>query len=248
MGRAFYYTVFMLLVLVSLMVPKQLQSQSIKSNGITYQVWEGYNARFFMPKYRMWWRNDIGLRQAFNYEPFNRVYVRSRLIINIGSYFDFQPGIDFHYTNFQESPNRSEIRTFQGLGISWPNFGRVTFEHLYRFEQRFYNLGPLEDEEFSLRSRYRLKMRIPLNNTTVTEKTFFITLRGEAYLPHTNNIQEVYANRLRGGIEFGYNMNANWRYYLTFFVDRGKNEFDQNRTIDSYICSVTARHVINRKQ
>lgn len=207
------------------------------------QTWECYNHRIFIPKLRIWVRNDFQLRQSLRIHPTHIAMVRTRAIINLGSYINFQPGIDFHYTWYKEFINTSELRFFQGVGVNWPNIGRFKVDQFLRFEQRIFNIR--STTELGLRTRYQVKVNVPLNNNSITNKTFFMSPRCEVFYPHDKQIKEVFANTIRYGTDLGYNGSSNWRYFITLLIDHSKSEYLQDRTREKVIFSLTIRHVIN---
>ena len=163
------------------------------------------------------------------------------MIINLGNYLEFQPAVDFRYTHFHESDNIFELRTWQGLVFHWPQIKRVLFDHFYRFEQRFYWNQGVKQDGVGLRSRYRLNARIPLNNRAIFDKTFYFDLRGEAFLPHDDSVEEIFASTIRFGANVGYNHNPKWRYYATVYMDAGRDQQGESRTVSRYILSLNVR-------
>ncbi len=207
------------------------------------QLWEKYSMRFFVSKYRIWIRNDIDFRQALLVNPSQTYALRPRLIINIGNLLDFQPGIDLWYVNSNDMANTTELRTWQGVRLHWPDIGRVMFEHFYRFEQRFVYTSDDSGKEMGLRSRYRLQVRTSINNSSLTDKTFYCDLRTEFYFPHDHEVAETFASTVRAGVNIGYNKNYKWRYFASFLVDRVKNTAEQDRLANNYIISLTLRNM-----
>ena len=115
------------------------------------------------------------------------------------------------------------------------------FDHFYRFEQRFFWIEGIPQEDFSLRSRFRLNTRLPINNYAITDNTFFVDFRGEIFLAHDNGVKEKFASTVRLGINLGFRQNAKWRYQLTGYIDGGKNAQSDNRTATRYIMEASVR-------
>lgn len=203
------------------------------------ELWGTYTTKKYLNNKRYWVRNDIGVREAFTSEPITTLLIRPRLVINAGDVLELIPAVDFRYSFIPETPNAFEIRTWQGAQLHWPQIKRVMFDHLYRFEQRFHFIEGSANDEIGLRSRYRFRARIPINKPAITNNTLFTDLRCEAYIPHDNNIHDYFANTIRWGLTLGYNHSSNWRYYLIFFVDRGKI------TEPSYAQVLTDRKIIS---
>lgn len=200
-----------------------------------------YTLQHYITKYRFWFRNDIGIRRSFDHDPFAMFLLRPRAIIELGSIVDLHPGIDFRYSNYLNSVNTFEIRTWEGVSIHWPDVGRIMFEHFYRFEQRFHWTDGENEEETGLRSRYRLNMRIPLNNRSLIDKTWFLDLQGEIFIPHDEEIQEFYTSRMRFGTIVGYRRSLKWRFQLAGYFESGWNTVTDERTVNHYIIEARVR-------
>jgi len=206
------------------------------------ELWGTYSIRKYIPERQFRIRNDIGARRAFTTSPNTTFLYRPRAIFSIGNYLELTAAADFRYTNYQDTSNVFEIRTWEGAQLHWPQIGRVMFDHVYKFEQRFYLIHGYNKDNISLRSRYRFRMRIPINKRAITERTYYTDLQFEGFFSHDNNVDELFANTVRLGIVAGYNHSVKWRYALQFYVDRGRNEVDNNITNDRAIVSLLVRN------
>ena len=202
-----------------------------------------YTHQHFISKYRFWIRNDIGFRQFFEEDPYTMMSLRPRVILELTGILDLHPGIDFRFSHYPSLPNTLEIRTWQGLSLHWPDVGRIYFTHFYRFEQRFYWTEGSKEEDLGLRSRYRLQMRVPLNNRILSDKTFYTDIRGEIFIPHDDEIQEIFASQLRVGLNLGYQQNRKWRYQITGYIDAGRNTLEENIRATNYIIELSVRNM-----
>lgn len=206
-----------------------------------FELWNSFESRNFVSKYRFWYLNDVSIRLSFDENPSTLYLLRPRMIVNLGNYLGFQPAIDFRYTHFYDTDNTFELRTWQGLVFHWPQIKRVLFDHYYRFEQRFQWTHGERQEGVGLRSRYRMNARIPLNNRAIFDKTIYLDLRAEAFLPHDDGVEEIFASTIRFGANMGYHYNSKWRYYATVYVDAGRAQRGEDRTASRYILSLNVR-------
>ncbi len=71
--------------------------------------------------------------------------------------------------------------------------------------------------------------------------TFFIDMRGEAFIPHDSEIEESYASTIRLGLNLGYRQNIKWRYQLTGYIDGGKNTLGEDRSANRFILEAGVR-------
>jgi len=200
-----------------------------------------YTIQNYITRFRFWIRNDIGIRQSFDNDPFTMFLYRPRAIIELGNIVDIIPAVDFRYSYYSGLGNTFEIRTWEGISVHWPDVGRIMFVHLYRFEQRFHWTEGEREEETGFRSRYRLNMRIPLNNPTLADQTWFLDMRGEIFLPHDEGIQELYSSRMRFGTLIGYRHNIKWRFQLAGYFESGWNTYTDERTVNHYIIEARVR-------
>lgn len=207
----------------------------------SFELRTAYTYQQYISKYRFWVRNDVGYRHYFEEEAYNMVLLRPRAIIELASIVDFHPAVDVRFSFDPSLPATLEIRTWQGVSLDWPDVGRVAFNHFYRFEQRFYWTEGNKEEDIGLRSRYRLRMRIPFNNRIVSDNTLFMDLQGEIFLPHDDEIEELFAPLIRAGLNLAYQQNSKWRYQLTGYFDGGRNTLEDERTVTRYIMELSIR-------
>jgi hypothetical protein len=87
----------------------------------------------------------------------------------------------------------NEHRLYQQY-INRQTFGRVSLQHRYRFEQRFF------EDDFRLRFRYFLSANVALNNQQMTDKTLYLSAYNEIFM----NTEQTFfdRNRLYGGIGY----------------------------------------------
>lgn len=147
----------------------------------------------------------------------------------------------------EENPDKlvvNEHRIYQQF-ITKHKAGIVSFQHRYRFEQRFV------EDDFRLRFRYFLSLNLPLNNKEVTDKTFYLSAYNEIFLNMENTVFD--RNRLYGGLgyklsklakfELGY-MNQffslggrdqiNLITFLSFLIERCSNELTQSKLVTNF--------------
>lgn len=94
-----------------------------------------------------------------------------------------------------------EHRIYQQF-ITKQQFGRVGLQHRYRFEQRW-----IEDN-FRLRIRYFISTNIALNNSKMTDGTFYLSAYNEVFL----NTRATVFDRNRFYIGLGYRLNKMVRF------------------------------------
>ncbi len=108
-------------------------------------------------------------------------------------------------TNEKISVN--EHRIYQQF-ITNQHFGRTSLQHRYRFEQRFV------EEDFKMRFRYFLLLKIALSKPSLQSKTFYASAYNEIFLNTASNVFD--RNRVYGGL--GYKFNHLARAELGYLV------------------------------
>ena len=142
-------------------------------------------------------------------------------------------GLDYHFqTNAFLSAGYGNIITFQygKLPVNhsfnehrlWEQFtqtstiGRVSLQHRYRLEQRFLENYVKSGSDyirsgtlFRNRIRYRALTYIPLNNSSMTDKTLFININDEVFLGFGQGIGTNILDQNRLQIALGWKFNTN---------------------------------------
>lgn len=92
----------------------------------------------------------------------------------------------------------NEHRIFEQF-ITKQQFGRVSIQHRYRFEQRFI------EEDFKMRLRYFLSLNVPINKKTMDKNTIYASAYNEIFI----NTEASYFDRDRiyGGLGYCFNKN-----------------------------------------
>lgn len=113
------------------------------------------------------------------------------------------------YRDLSEGPLNAEKRLWEQVTFTHYN-ARLKVEHRYRVEQRWFTfrdgIVPANSSRYRNRIRYRLNAFIPLNNSTVTNKTAFLSLYDEVFFNPKGPFLE--RNRVYGGA--GYQFDSHW--------------------------------------
>lgn len=122
-----------------------------------------------------------------------------------------------NYISEDEKVDVEEHRIYQQF-ITKQSFGRFSFAHRYRFEERFI------EGDFKFRFRYFLTFKTALNNKTLTDKTLYLSTYNEIFLGGTSPIFD--RNRLYGGLGFKLNKSLSFElgYMNQFFETSGRDQ------------------------
>ena len=105
----------------------------------------------------------------------------------------------YDYADLGSGPNTNEFRLWEQMTVNQFLY-RLKFEHRYRIEQRWVNGG------YRNRFRYRLNMFIPLNNTKIVAKTWFLSVFDEVFF--NNKAPNFERNRISAAL--GYQFDKKW--------------------------------------
>jgi len=105
------------------------------------------------------------------------------------------------YRALEDGPLNVEKRLWLQLVLS-QYLDRLKIEHRYRIEQRWFSYRG-DSSGTRQRIRYRLNAFLPLNNKTITDKTFFLSVYDEIFLNPKGPVFE--RNRVYAGA--GYQLN-----------------------------------------
>lgn len=105
----------------------------------------------------------------------------------------------YDYTDVNAGPVTNEFRLWEQMTVNQFLY-RLKFEHRYRVEQRWVN------GDYRNRFRYRLNMFIPLNNTKIVAKTWFLSLFDEVFF--NNKAPNFERNRVSAAL--GYQFDKKW--------------------------------------
>ncbi|MDN3579421.1 DUF2490 domain-containing protein [Mucilaginibacter flavus] len=105
----------------------------------------------------------------------------------------------YDFADLSAGPLTNEFRVWEQMTVNQFLY-RLKFEHRYRVEQRWVN------GDYRNRFRYRLNMFIPLNNTKIVAKTWFLSLFDEVFF--NNKAPNFERNRVSAAL--GYQFDKKW--------------------------------------
>ncbi|QJX46595.1 DUF2490 domain-containing protein [Hymenobacter taeanensis] len=113
------------------------------------------------------------------------------------------------YRDLDDGPLNRENRLWEQLTLT-QNLARLKLEHRYRVEQRWFSfrddIKPAGSFTYRNRIRYRFNAFLPLNQTTITDKTVFLSVYDEVFLNPRGPAFE--RNRVYAGV--GYQFDSHW--------------------------------------
>lgn len=149
--------------------------------------------------------NRLNWHHEVQYRNFNFIGDTEQLLLRTGIGYNLTEnnnnihlGYGFIYSEpyvngTDNKTNFNEHRIYQQF-ITRQSFGRVSLQHRYRFEQRFF------EDDFRLRLRYFLSTNIALNHIQMQDKTVYLSIYNEIFV---NTEQTIFdRNRFYGGVGY----------------------------------------------
>jgi hypothetical protein len=145
------------------------------------------------------WHNEVQYRNYNFIGDLEQLLIRTGLGYNLSennnnvllgyAYIHSEPYVQ----GTDDKLKTDEHRIFEQF-ITKQKFGRVNFQHRYRFEQRF-----IEDD-FKMRLRYFLSLNVPLNKKVVEKNAVYASAYNEIFI----NTEGIYFDRDRiyGGVGY----------------------------------------------
>jgi hypothetical protein len=135
-----------------------------------------------------------------------------------------------------------EQRTWQQFSIR-TDLGRSRIQHRYRLEQRFLRSRLLDEfgdpylgnTTIRHRVRYRFQIQIPLNNSVLRSRTWFVNVSDELFLGFGKNVEKniLDQNRLYAGLGFRFNEQLNMQlgYQYQYVVKKDGLQIERNHAL-----------------
>jgi len=174
--------------------------------------------------------HKINFHHEIQYRNYNAVGDLEQLLIRAGIGYNLTEknnniliGYGFiRSENYQDTGQDkiviNEHRLFQQF-ITRQSIGRLNVQHRYRFEQRW-----VEELDMKLRFRYLTGLKLPINNKTLIDNTFYLSSYGEVFLNTKQTIFDRY--RLYGGL--GYQLSSNLKFELAY-MNQFLNDFNRDQ-------------------
>lgn len=170
------------------------------------------------------WHNEVQYRNYNFIGDLEQLLIRTGLGYNLSennnnvllgyAYIHSEPYVQ----GTDDKLKTDEHRIFEQF-ITKQKFGRVNFQHRYRFEQRF-----IEDD-FKMRLRYFLSLNVPLNKKVVEKNAVYASAYNEIFINTEGNYFD--RDRIYGGV--GYCLSENFKVeagvMAQILPDRSRTQF-----------------------
>lgn len=249
MNAAHYLLLAVGLAAWVLVTPLPAVAQEIEESDT--QVWFQYQQQYkIREKLRGSW--DFGYRELVSTEDalgeWSRLHLRGDLLWVHSKRVSFEGGIGSYYTFSDKVTDLFELRSYQGAIVFWPMTmlaGReLDLRHRFRLEQRWINQRNTGETDFGWRFRYRLATFIPLNSSTIGDKSWYLPLMGEAFSDLGGDTPEFFAARLRLTAGLGYVISGNWTLELRYTAQKSRDTVLDRFTTTDHIFDLRIRTAV----
>lgn len=206
------------------------------------QFWIDYDPHWYIkPNWEFY--ADAGLR-FLDTGDWKQIYARPSMRYYSPGKWEGHFGIGGFFTYEDNFENLFELRPWQGFKIRWPRFERFSISHYFRAEERFLFETDNWTSEATLRLRYQIGTRVPLNRKSGKED-WFIPLSVE-FFANAENLNERFANRMRLGMGLGHIFGREWVGEMHLIVQSSNTGNFEFKTTD-YIFRVQIKRLLTTR-
>ncbi len=205
-------------------------SKHAQDNNI--QTWVDYTTNNWINKDWLYY-GDYGIRGALSVDEWTQYVVNPAFLLRRDDKLTYHGGMNLFFTTNKSVSNTFEARPWQGVRYIWPRLDKLYFDHYFRLEERFVWQTEVSGFDFSLRGRYRLRLRtldflLPLIPTKFTS---FVSV--EIFMDLTDQIVENYIGRNRFTLGIGNHVMKDLLIELHYLLQKSrKDELSEFESVD----------------
>lgn len=206
-------------LVVTLLLGLSFKSSAQESNLGTW--WMYFGSKQINPNWN--WHHEVQYRNYNFAGDLEQLLLRTGFGYNLSEnnnnlLFGYGYILSENYGSDGTKNSVNEHRLFLQF-ITKQSFGRVSLQHRYRFEQRFIDVV----DPIRYRFRYFLLLNVALNNETIVDNTFYLSVYNEIFI----NTHDPFfdRNRLYGAL--GYKLNKTFKFelgYMNQFLNPGSRD------------------------
>lgn len=239
-SQAFWGYLVLFIIVLGFSKPTMAQTaDSTESSIVNQQIWIDFYPHYYMNE-KLEYYGDAGYRTIVSERNWTRLYVRPSLKYHLTDTWEFHAGLGLFYIFYSHDVDQFEIRPWQGVQLNWPKWDKFGFKNLLRFEERMSFLTTNWIMDFEFRIRYKLTGKYDFH------PKWFTSIYGEYFLPVEGEIQELYQNKGRAGIELGYKPAKEWQVSFVFNWQASRTGPDEKLHSSDYIYQIRVKKVWHR--
>jgi len=212
----------LLLFLIGTLSVKQTHAQDV-------QLWlDGFVYKSFGKKWE--YEGNVGVNKLLQKQGWGDIYLCNTLSWQGPWWYSAEGSLELHYTNDHQASDIIEVRPWLAQKFIFAHFVkalRLDKPHMYmRLDQRYLFYPEQDTSDVKTRLRVRFGGRVLLNNSKLTDKTFYVPFFFENFFNFNGEAIERYASRNRTVIGLGYVFNSKWRGEFDYYAQRSRNSIE----------------------
>jgi long-subunit fatty acid transport protein len=193
------------------------QTKTIKRNDL---VWFGdINKIRLNDRWTVYF--DLGLRRTEWLDKWSQILFRPGITYDLNRNISLTAGVAW-FDHFSGKISRNEFRGWEQLQFN-EIYGRLKLSHRLRVEQRLnqyvLNDKVTENYRYNTRYRYQFSVQLPLNRSTLEDKTFYLVLSDEVMINSGPEIIYNYFDQNRAAAGLGYKLNEKFNLSVSWMND-----------------------------
>lgn len=162
---------------------------------------------------------------------------------------DLMVGGTLAYTAQNDNYNTLEVRPAFGARIHFTPNKRIIVRLLARVEQRNFKNRETDEWERNIRPRFRLESLIPLSKDSYFEDNLWYGVADfEWLLTAGDDVEERFANRLRGRVGLGYRLNYTSRFEFLYMFQKSRNKVGEDFESSDNIIRLRYKHYLRKSK
>ena len=149
------YLVFMLITFSFSNVAAKQTGDTTAGSIINQQIWIDFYPHYYMNE-KLEYYGDAGYRTIVSKRSWSRLYVRPSVKYHLNKTWGFHSGLGIFYIFNVQEIDQFEITPWQGVQLNWPQWKKIGFKNLVRFEERMSFLTNNWIMDFEFRMRYKV--------------------------------------------------------------------------------------------
>lgn len=209
------------------------------------QTWIDYTTNNWINSSWLYY-GDYGLRGLITVDDWTQYTINPAFLYRKDEKLTFHSGMRLFFTDNKYSTNTFELRPWQGAKYIWPRYQYLIFDHYLRLEERFYWYTQEKEFDFSLRGRYRFRMRTMDFKLPLIPTKFTSAVSIEVFMDITKEILETYIGRNRITFVLGNHVAKDWLVELHLILQRSRKDYESDFETADEIFRLRIKHNLAR--
>ena len=177
-------------------------------------------------------------------EQRQKASLRGGISYNAREWLRLEAGLGTYYSWRDTADDIFEVRLWQAATFDWPEvraLARWVVHHRFMLEERFQHTDGWKG---SLRGRYRLSFKVPINRYTVEPGTLYLPMEAELFWNAEDEVSERFSNRNRVTTGLGYQFSKDWATELRYTWQESRSQANDDFTLDDNVIELRIKSTI----